>query len=202
MASEPDITRLLADLRAGEPDAFDRLFPLVYQELRARAHRLLVRERSGETLNTTALVHEAYVRLADSADLSVNDRGHFFALASRAMRHILVDYARRLRAQKRGGGQSPLTLDAGRVAVNDRAHELIALNEALDQLTALDERLARNVELRFFGGLSIDETAEVLAVSPRTVRRDWRKARAILYEMLREVATPEAPEPNGAETES
>jgi RNA polymerase sigma factor (TIGR02999 family) len=184
MDSELDITRLLAEMRDGEREAFDRLFPLVYQELRGRAHRLLMRERSGDTIDTTALVHEAYVRLAESAELSVNDRGHFFALASRAMRHILVDYARRSRAQKRGGGLSPLTLDPGRVAIVDRAEELIALHDALDQLAVLDERLARNVELRFFGGLTIEETAEVLDVSPRTVRRDWRKARALLYDLL------------------
>src|SRR5690606_38551254 len=133
--------------------------------------------------------HEAYLRLADSAQLSINDRRHFYALASRAMRHILVDYARRVHAQKRGGGVEALPLEAGRIAMTNRAEELLALHEALDRLARLDERLARNVELRFFGGLSIDETAEVMDVSPRTVRRDWRKARALLYGMLRETET-------------
>ncbi len=185
MSAEADITGLLAALRDGDRSALDRLFPLVYRELHERAHRQLARHRPGDTLSTTALVHEAYLKLTGSAHQSYHDRVHFFAVASRAMRQILVDYARRMTAAKRGGGHA-ISLDADAVADPGRAEELVALDEALERLEALDERLARTVELRFFGGLSVEEAADVLSVSPRTLKRDWRKARAFLYQAIRE----------------
>jgi RNA polymerase sigma factor (TIGR02999 family) len=184
MPVEGEVTRLLAELRAGDRTALDRLFPLVYGELHGRAHRQLAQRRPGDTLSTTALVHEAYLKLTDSAAQSYNDRIHFFAVASRAMRQILVDYARRKAAEKRGGGRRAISLDHADLASPDRADELIALDDGLHELAALDERLARTVELRFFGGLSVEEAAEVLGTSPRTVKRDWRKARAFLYEAV------------------
>ena len=169
----------------------DRLLPLVYREFHERAHAQLARRRPGETLSTTALVHEAYLKLVDSAHQSYQDRIHFFAVASRAMRQILVDYARRTSAEKRGSGRA-VTLEPEAVANPDRAEELLALDEGLEQLEKLDPRLVRTVELRFFGGLSVEETAEALGVSPRTVKRDWQRARAFLYEMVRGVDGPAA----------
>ena len=185
MTSPGDITHLLAALRDGDRTALDRLFPLVYRELHDRAHRQLMHRRPGDTLSTTALVHEAYLKLTDSAHQSYHDRVHFFAVASRAMRQILVDYARRMAAAKRGGGRA-VSLDPDQLGDPGRAEELIALDEALARLEALDERLARTVEMRFFGGLSVEEAAEALGVSPRTVKRDWRKARAFLFEAIRD----------------
>jgi RNA polymerase sigma factor (TIGR02999 family) len=184
MLDAGEITGLLTALREGDRSALDRLFPLIYAELRERAHRQLARRRPGDTLSTTALVHEAYLKLTASAHQTYQDRVHFFAVASRAMRQILVDYARRTTAVKRGGGHA-ITLDPDKVAEPGRAEELLALDEALIQLERLDERLARTVELRFFGGLSVEEAADALAVSPRTVKRDWRKARAFLYQAIR-----------------
>jgi RNA polymerase sigma factor (TIGR02999 family) len=184
MPSDGDITGLLAALREGDRAALDRLFPLVYRELHDRAHGQLARHRPGDTLSTTALVHEAYLKLTDSAHQTYQDRVHFFAVASRAMRQILVDYARRRMAVKRGGAP-PVTLDPELAADPGRPEELVALDEALGRLEALDERLARTVEMRFFGGLSVEETAAALGVSPRTVKRDWRKARAVLYQDIR-----------------
>jgi RNA polymerase sigma factor (TIGR02999 family) len=183
-----DISQLLAAYRSGDRDALDRLFPLVYQELRQRAHGQLSRHRPGETLSTTALVHEAYLKLTDSSHQTYQDRVHFFAVASRAMRQILVDYARRSMAAKRGG--QAVSLDPDQLGDPGRAEELVALDEALARLEQLDERLARTVEMRFFGGLSVEETAEALGVSPRTVKRDWRKGRAVLYQDIRGVNGP------------
>ena len=184
MSGHGEITSLLADLREGDRSAMDRLFPLVYREFRERAHNQLARRRPGETLSTTALVNEAYLKLVDSAHQSYQDRIHFFAVASRAMRQILVDYARRNMAEKRGSGRV-VTLEPDAVANPDRAEELIALDEGLEQLEKLDPRLVRTVELRFFGGLSVEETADALGVSPRTVKRDWQRARAFLFEAVR-----------------
>jgi RNA polymerase sigma factor (TIGR02999 family) len=185
MIPQGEITGLLAALREGDRTALDRLFPVVYQELHDRAHRQLARRRPGDTLSTTALVHEAYLKLTDSAHQTYQDRVHFFAVASRAMRQILVDYARRMTAAKRGSGLA-VSLDPDQLGDPGRAEELIALDEALARLEVLDERLARNVEMRFFGGLSVEEAAEALGVSPRTVKRDWRRARAFLFEAVRE----------------
>ena len=184
MASDVDITRLLQQGSGGEEGALSSLLPIVYDDLRAIAHQRLRGERTGHTLNTTALVHEAYVRLVDQTRVQWRDRAHFFGVAAEAMRRILVDYARRRGARKRGAGLAPLALDEVEIAVVDRAEQLLALDDALDRLEALDERLARVVVYRFFGGLSEDEIAEVIGVTPRTVRRDWVKARGWLYREL------------------
>jgi RNA polymerase sigma factor (TIGR02999 family) len=184
MALDHEITLLLAELRTGDKAALDRLFSVVYEELRARAARELRRRSPGETLSTTALVHEVYLKFADAAALSVEDRRHFFALAARAMRQIVVDHARRSLARKRGGGVRPVTLDPADASQAAEPADLLALDLALCELTELDARLARTVELRFFGGLSVEETAEMMEVSPRTVKRDWRKARAFLHRAI------------------
>jgi RNA polymerase sigma factor (TIGR02999 family) len=160
-------------------------FPVVYQQLRRLAHRALRAEADGHTLDTTALVHEAYLRLAGQREVRWHDRGHFLALASMAMRRILVDHARRHRTTKRGAGLRPVTLDRlDGVPVEARAEVFLALDEALARLAALDPRQARVIECRFFGGLTEDETADALGVSPRTVKRDWAKARSWLYAEL------------------
>jgi RNA polymerase sigma factor (TIGR02999 family) len=185
-----EITALLAQLRAGDRTALDRLFPLVYSELRDRAHWQLERHRPGDTLDTVGLVHEVYLKLTDSARQSYNDRIHFYAVASRAMRQILVDYARQRMAEKRGGGARPVSLDPADLASPARAEELVALDGALDELAGMNERLARTVELRFFAGLSVEETAEVMGVSPRTVKRDWQAARAFLFHQVRRTLGP------------
>ena len=184
MSAQAGITELLLAYRSGEQEAYDRLFPLVYEHLRAVAHAQLRRERAGHTLSTTALVHEAYLKLADLARLDVRDRAHFLGVAARAMRQVLVSYARGHRAEKRGGGLEPVDLDAAEVAVEERAEVLIALDEALTRLGALSPRLAQVVECRFFGGLTEEETAQVLGVAERTVRRDWVKARGWLHAEL------------------
>jgi RNA polymerase sigma factor (TIGR02999 family) len=182
-----DITGLLLAWRSGDHEAFDRLFPLVYDELRQIAHRQLGRERPGHTLGTTALVHEAYLKLVDQTRARLTDRVHFFAVAARAMRRILVDYARRHRAIKRGGGaQVRLSLDDPVLSAEQRADALISLDEALTRLAEVDDRVSRVVECRFFGGLTEEETAEALGITARTVRRDWVKAKGWLHHELRE----------------
>lgn len=186
MSTEPDITALLLAWRAGDDDVFNRLFPLVYQELRLIAHRQLGGERAEHTLGTTALVHEAYLKLVDQTRTQWADRAHFFAVASRAMRRILVDYARQHHALKRGGERRRVSLDDATLVADERADALLALDEALERLAEIDQRLSRVVECRFFGGLTEEETAEVLAVTPRTVRRDWVKAKGWLSRALRE----------------
>jgi RNA polymerase sigma factor (TIGR02999 family) len=187
-----EVTRLLAEARAGDAAALDRLLPLVYDELRALAHRQRLRQGGAETLNTTALVHEAYEKLAraDAGGAGWNDRAHFFRVAARAMRQVLVDYARAQTAAKRGGEATPLPLDAaeaaGALLPAERAAEVVALDEALGRLTALDPRQGEVVELRYFVGLTIPETADVLGLSPATVKREWTAARAWLHrEMTR-----------------
>ena len=181
--NEPErITDLLLSLRAGHPQAADRLYAAVYPELRRIAHRHLLGEREGHTLGTTGLVHETYLRLIDASRVDWNDRGHFYRVASTAMRRILVDYARKHRAARRGGGLTVAFFDERLDAAADqRGDMLLALDEALDRLAAVSERLSHVVECRFFGGLTEDETAAVLGVTPRTVQRDWAKARAWLY---------------------
>lgn len=179
-----DVTRLLEAARRGDPKALDELYPLVYDDLHGVAHRALRGERPGDTLNTTALVHEAYLKLHGSSSFDPVDRRHFFAVASRAMRQIIVDHARRRTAEKRGGSRERVDLDAATIASMDSGGAILALEEALRKLGEFDERLVRVVELRFFGGLSVEETADVLDVDPRTVKRDWRKARALLYMTL------------------
>jgi RNA polymerase sigma factor (TIGR02999 family) len=165
--------------------SLDRAVPQVYGELRRLAHRQLGREAEGHTLSTTALVHEAYLRLAGQAGAEWRDRGHFFALAATAMRRILVDHARRRRADKRGGAIRPVPLtDVDNLAVEERADLLLALDEALERLAVLDSRQARVIECRFFGGLTEEETAQAVGAGLRTVKRDWAKARAWLYQEL------------------
>jgi RNA polymerase sigma factor (TIGR02999 family) len=178
------LTELLLALRDGRAGVVDQLYPLVYEELRRIAHRALRGERTGHTLGTTGLVHEAYLGLVDQTRLEYRDRAHFYGIAARAMRHILVDYARRHGAAKRGGNQRAIALDEAIVAVEDRAEALLALDEALGELETLDPRLGQVVQCRFFGGLTEEETGEVLGVTARTVRRDWLKAKGWLYHHL------------------
>lgn len=186
MPAAPDATDLLADLREGDREAVDRLFPLVYDELRRLAHLQRRRLRPGQTLNTTALVHEAYLKLVDQTRTGWNDRAHFLAVCARAMRQIVLNYARRQSAQKRGGGRRPLPLDEARLPLDERAGVLVALDEALTRLTKRDVRMGHVVECRFFGGLTEKEIGHVLDISERTVRRDWRKARRWLARALSE----------------
>jgi RNA polymerase sigma factor (TIGR02999 family) len=178
------VTELLLELRGGHADVMARLFPLVYEELRRVAHRALRGERTGHTLGTTGLVHEAYFRLADQTRLEYRDRAHFFGIAARAMRQILVDYARRHRAAKRGGARPVVSLDEALHSIEERAEGLLALDEALSELEVLDPRLGQIVQCRFFGGLTEEETAEVVGVTSRTVRRDWLKAKGWLHHQL------------------
>jgi RNA polymerase sigma factor (TIGR02999 family) len=183
------ITEALCALRNGAPDAMDRLVPLVYERLRRIAHLQLRSEPVGHTFSTTALVHEAYLKLVDQTRADWQDRGHFFAVASGAMRRILVDYARRYRAARRGGEDGapvrPIPLDDTEIAIAERADALVALDEALERLGRLDERQARVVECRFYGGLTEEETAAALGISQRTVAREWVTARGWLYQELR-----------------
>jgi RNA polymerase sigma factor (TIGR02999 family) len=184
-ASPISVTRLLRDWSAGDEAAFDRLVPLVQSELRRLAGRHMRRERAGHTLQTTALVNEAYLRLVDRQNVDWKDRAHFFAVAAQVMRHVLVDHARRRGSAKRGAGALMVALsEAEPVAAEDTA-ELLALDEALAALAAYDPRKCRIVELRFFGGLSVEETAEVLGVAPITVMREWRAAKVWLLDTLR-----------------
>ena len=180
------ITEILATFGAGDEEALKSLIPLVYDELRRLARYHLNRERPDHTLQSTALVNEAYLRLAGQ-DLRIQNRGHFFAIASQLMRQILVDYARRHRAGKRGSATCMLTLDERVVSPQTRCVDVLALDEALIGLAKLDQQQSRIVELRFFGGLSIDETSAVLGISPATVKRDWATARVWLH---REISGP------------
>lgn len=186
-----EVTLLLRALREGERDAFDRLVPLVYDELRRLARSQRRRASSGQTLDTTGLVHEAYVKLAAQEGLEVRDRGHFLAVAACAMRQVLVDFARARMAAKRGGGGVRETLDEGMASLDAEVETVLDVDRALERLRAHDERLARVVECRYFAGLDEQETAEALGVSLRTAQRDWMKARAWLREALR----AESPKP-------
>lgn len=182
--SSHQITSLLIDWSKGDESAPDQLMPLVYQELRRMAKQHMSSQASGHTLQTTALIHEAYLKLADNREKNWQNRAHFFAVAAQAMRHILVDHARAHKAEKRGGETQVISLEDVAVISNERAAEVVALDEALQNLTEQDERKARVVELRFFGGLSVDETAEVLKISPNTVMRDWNFAKMWLLREL------------------
>ena len=186
--SATSITELLDDLRAGRREALDRILPLVYHELRRTARRELA-VRPSDTLFTTALVHELYLKFSRSPNANWRNRAHFLRAAAVAMRHILVDRARRRTAEKRGGPHRTITLDDGLTAADDQAEMLLELHEALDHLATLDERLARVVECRFFGGMTEDETAEALGIGVRTAKRDWAKARSWLYAELYEGPT-------------
>lgn len=181
-----DTTVLLKAVRSGDRAAFDQLFALAYDELRVAAHQRLSRNRAGETLNTTVLVHEAYVRLVDRTRAELADRAHFLALASRAMRFVLIDHLRAADAVKRGGPMAAVSLDD--VELADEApdgSDLLALNEALERLAGYSPRLAQVIEYRFFGGLTYEEIAEALNVSVPTAKRDWVRARAWLFEAMR-----------------
>lgn len=192
-----DVAVLLEAVAAGDPDALDRLVPLVYENLHEIAHFHLQAERTSHTLNTTAIVHEAYLRLAASSKPSWRDRAHFLAVSSRVIRHVLIDYERRRAAEKRGGDviRVPLYEDLAEGGPRpDEALEFIAVDAALRALSAHDPRLERVVECRFFGGLTGRETAEILGVSERTVERDWVRARAYLRRALRTKKDPAQPE--------
>ena len=182
--SSGEITERLLALRGGDREALNQLVPLVYERLRAMAHSRLAGRGPGASLDTTALVHEAYLRLVDQSKVEWRDRSHFFAVAATAMRQIVVDRARRRRAAKRGLGVRPAFLDENVAGVDPRTEEILALDQALGSLASLSERMVKMVELRFFAGLSIEETAEVLGLDARTVNRDWRVARALLYRAL------------------
>jgi RNA polymerase sigma-70 factor (ECF subfamily) len=184
-----DLTGLLIEWARGDKAALDQLTPLVYDEIRRIAHRYVKHEREGQTLQTTALVHEAYLRLAGSQRVDWQNRAHFFAVTAQVMRHILIDHARRRQYVKHGGEVQRVTFDAvtreAAMMSQPRAAELLALDEALTELAKLDPRKSRVVELRYFGGLSLAETADVLEVSAMTVRRDWRAAKAWLYKAVK-----------------
>lgn len=181
---EGDITALLAAHSSGDSDAMDELYPLVYEELRRIAHQRMRGERSDHTLRTTALVHEAYLELVDLDRVDWQNRRHFFALAARVMRNVLVDYAEKRNAQKRGGDVDRVPLEEGDGAVPVALEDVLAVHQALERLETIDERQVRVVECRFFAGLTIEETANALGVSPATVGRDWRMARAWLNREL------------------
>jgi RNA polymerase sigma factor (TIGR02999 family) len=187
----PDITRLLRAHAEGDPEAFAALLPLVYEQLRVIARHRISGERPDHTLDATGLVHEAYLKLVQLDRMDWRNRSQFFAIAARAMRQVLLDHAIARRARKRGGGAAPVTLDAVQIGVAPKVEDLIAVEQALTRLEALDERQARVVECRCFGGMSLDETAEALAISPATVSRDWAFARAWLARELS--AEPPAP---------
>lgn len=184
-----EVTELLVRIREGDQAAFDHVFPLVYDELRRVAGYQLRGERAGHTLQPTALVNEAYMKLVGSPGADWRDRAHFVAIAARAMRQVLVDHARRRDAAKRGGDRQQTTLSGVPLGADLRPDEILALDEALDRLDTLDSRLRQVVEFKFFGGLTDRETAELLGVTPRTAQRDWVKARAWLYRELYAEAT-------------
>jgi RNA polymerase sigma factor (TIGR02999 family) len=184
-ATTHQVTRLLVDWRNGDQTALERLLPLVYEELHRIAARHMRGERREHTLQTTALVNEAYMRLADYKRMQWQDRAHFFAVAAQAMRRILIDFARARRNRKRGGDAERVTLDEGLAPTPDNHTDLLALNEALEQLEKMNARQARVVELRYFGGLDEKEVGHVLGIAPRTVRADWQLARAWLYKTLK-----------------
>ncbi|MBL8191687.1 MAG: sigma-70 family RNA polymerase sigma factor [Acidobacteria bacterium] len=179
-----EVTKFLLAWRAGDAVALERLIPLVHAELRRIAHRFMRKERAGHSLQTSALVNEAYLRLIDAANVNWQNRAHFFAISANLMRRILVDSARERQARKRGGSVRQVTLDEALVAGEEKLTDLVVLDQALNALAEVDERKSKVVELRFFGGLTEEEIAEVLQVSPETVRRDWRLAKAWLLHFL------------------
>lgn len=190
--SPEEVTRWLVEWGNGDEAAFNKLMPLVYAELRKKARRYMARENPGHTLQTTALIHEVYLRLADQKEKNWQNRSHFFAVAAQAMRHILVDYARARQAARRGGPGRAVSLEEAAVVSEERTSEMVALDDALKTLASIDPRKSRIVELRFFGGLSVEETAEVLKVAPITIMRDWNLAKAWLH---RELSKTESEKP-------
>jgi RNA polymerase sigma factor (TIGR02999 family) len=179
-----ELTQLLVDWSNGDKAALEKLLPLIEQELRRLAHRYMSRERAGHTLQTTALVNEAFVRLVNRRNVNWQNRAHFFGIAASLMRTILVDHARSHACAKRGGGAFNLELDETMIVSKQKASEVLALDDALNELARLDPQQSRVVELRFFGGLTVEETAEVLHVSPATIKREWSTAKAWLYHEL------------------
>lgn len=179
-----EVTELLLSWNQGDRDALDRLIPLVEAELRRLARRFMRRERGDHTLQTSALINEAYLKLVDQQSVQWQDRAHFFAVSAQIMRHILIDHARKHQYAKRGGGAEKIPLDEVAELSDQRAAELIAMDDALRDLATADPRKSQIVELRFFGGLSIEETAEALDISPATVTREWRMARAWLHHAM------------------
>ena len=183
--SNPDVTRLLIEWTGGSQHAMEELLPLVYDELRRLAGSYLRRERSDHTLQSTALVHEAYLRMVDQRSVTWQGRAHFFAISAQMMRRILVDHARGRDAAKRGSGACKITLDEGLLAPTERDINLVVLDHALEILAKLDPKQARIVELRFFAGLSIEDAAEILKISPATVKREWAMAKAFLTRQMK-----------------
>ena len=183
-----DVTQLLAAWRDGDQQALDRLMPLVYNELRHLAHRYMKRQKDGQTLQTTAVVHEAYLRLAGRDEVHWQNRAHFFAVCAQVMRNLLVDRARARSAEKRGGRNNQVALDEGDLVAPAQMDEVLELNEALDKLTQIDPRKSKIIEMRYFGGMSVEETAAVLELSPITIKREWLKARAWLYREMNKVS--------------
>ena len=179
-----DVTQLLQAWSSGDTEALEKIVPLVYDQLHQLAHAYMARERTGHLLQTTALVNEAYVRLIDAGRVSWQNRAHFFAISAQLMRRILVEFARSRRRQKRGGGIGPTSLDEALIVSPEPSADLLALDDALKDLAAIDPRQSQVVELRFFGGLSVEETAEVLKVSPETVMRDWKLTKAWLLRAM------------------
>jgi RNA polymerase sigma factor (TIGR02999 family) len=178
---QSEVTQLLIDWSKGDKAAFDRLIPVVHAELRRLARNYMARENPGHTLQTSALINEAYIRLVDQQSVPWQNRAHFFGVAAQVMRHILIDHARSHRFAKRGGGARKVPLEEALAITDQRADELIAMDDALTYLATLDPRKSKLIELRFFGGLSIEETAEAMEVSPITVTREWRSAKAWLH---------------------
>lgn len=179
-----EITQLLNDVSSGDKEAYKKLYPLVYQKLKNIARRQLNNEYHSRTISNTGLVHEAYERMVDQDSVHYNGRTHFYAISARSMRQILVDFARKRTAQKRGGDNHSVTLDEERLSLDDHAHTIIEIDDLMSELKMIDERMYNIVELRFFGGLSIDDTAENLDISPSTVNREWIKARGWFYQKL------------------
>jgi RNA polymerase sigma factor (TIGR02999 family) len=189
--SPNEVTRLLLNWSNGDRAALDELVPLVHDELHRLAHHYMRHERAGHTLQTTALVNEAYVRLIDQRSVHWQGRAHFFAIAAQLMRRILVDYARSRRYAKRGGVARQVSFDESAIVSPQRGAELVAVDDALTDLAECDSRKSKIVELRFFGGLNIEETAEVMGISPTTVQREWRSAKAWLYHAISQGAVNE-----------
>ena len=183
--SPEEVTDLLNEWGNGDQEALNRLMPLVYDELHRLASRYLRHERVGHTLQTTALVHEAYLKLVDQKKANWHNRVQFFAAAAKVMRHVLVDYARSRKAAKRGGDYCRLSLDEAAISSQDKDADLLVLNEALDNLAAIDPQQSRVVELRVFGGLTVEDTAEALGISARTVKREWSMAKAWLHQQIK-----------------
>ena len=190
--SSIDVTLLLKRHTDGDPEALPQLIPFVYDELRRLASFYLQRERPGHTLQTTALVHEAYLRLVDQKDANWNNRNHFFAVAAQMMRRILVDYARRHRALKRGSAFTKISLERAAVFSKEQTHEMLVMDELLTRLTSFDPQEGRIVEFRFYGGLTVEETAEVMGISAATVKREWSFAKAWLAREMRKLGKSES----------